>query len=203
MSSKSSSVRAKPSRSPAEPEGDKSARILDAAQALFMRYGVKRTAMDDVAREAGIAKGTLYLYYDSKDALFAGIARRMCDEVLGKAREAAASRSALPDRLVGVLDAKIGAIHRLLASSPHSAELIESKEVLATSTFADLDREFRAILRDILSDAEIAGEGVVELFLAAAFGAIKTGDLAEKPYRARLKALVETLLAGLKRQHKA
>jgi AcrR family transcriptional regulator len=202
MSSKSSSVRVKPSRSQAEPEGggDKRARILDAAQSLFMRYGVKRTAMDDVAREAGIAKGTLYLYYDSKDALFAGIARRMCDDVLGKAREAGSSRSPLADRLVGALDAKIGAIHRLLSGSPHSAELIESKETLATSTFADLDKEFRAILRDILSDGEIGGDGVVELFLAAAYGALKTGDMAEKPYRARLKSLVETLLAGLKRR---
>jgi AcrR family transcriptional regulator len=165
-----------------------------------MRYGVKRTAMDDVAREAGIAKGTLYLYYDSKDALFAGIARRMCDDVLAKAREAGSAKAPVADRLVGALDAKIGAIHRLLAGSPHSAELIESKETLAISTFADLDREFRAIIRDILSAADIGADGVAELFLAAAYGAIKTGDIAEKPYRARLKALVETLLAGLKRK---
>lgn len=164
-----------------------------------MRYGVKRTSIDDVAREAGIAKGTLYLYYDSKDALFAGIARRMCDEVLASAREVASSRASLAERLVGVLDAKIGSIHRLLAGSPHSAELIQSKDVLAVSAFADFDREFRGVLRDVLGED---GDNTVELFLAAAYGALHTGDISEKPYRSRLKVLVETLLAGLKKSAK-
>ena len=74
---------------------DKRSRILDAAQSLFLRYGVKRTALDDVVREAGIAKGTLYLYFDSKDALFAGVAEQLCAEVLRNAEEAIASSSSL------------------------------------------------------------------------------------------------------------
>ena len=48
----------------------KEARILDSAERLFRRYGVKRTSIEDVAREAGIAKGTFYLYYSSKEELF-------------------------------------------------------------------------------------------------------------------------------------
>jgi len=79
---------------PGESAGhDKRGRILDAAQSLFLRYGVKRTALDDVVREAGIAKGTLYLYFDSKDALFAAIAERLCAGVLSNAEEAIASSS--------------------------------------------------------------------------------------------------------------
>ncbi len=70
---------------------DKRTRILDAAQRLFLLYVVKRTALDDVVREAGIAKGTLYLYFDSKDALFAAIAERLCAEMLRNAEEAIAS----------------------------------------------------------------------------------------------------------------
>src|SRR5258708_20585341 len=62
--------------------GDKRRAILSAAQGLFLRYGVKRTSLDDVARDAGVAKGTLYLYFDSKDTLFAPIPRQLSAEVL-------------------------------------------------------------------------------------------------------------------------
>jgi TetR/AcrR family transcriptional regulator len=89
---------------------DKRSRILDAAQGLFLRYGVKRIALDDVVREAGIATGTLYLYFDSKDALFAAIAERLCAEMLSDAEEAITSSTSITPRIVGCLDAYIGSI---------------------------------------------------------------------------------------------
>jgi AcrR family transcriptional regulator len=56
----------------------KRAGILDAARAVFSRLGYAGTAMDDVAEEAGIAKGTLYLYFKSKQELYlAALARDM------------------------------------------------------------------------------------------------------------------------------
>src|ERR1700730_9902710 len=84
---------------------DKRSRILDAAQNLFLRYGVKRTSLDQVVRDAGIAKGTLYLYFDSKGALFAAIAERLCDEMLSQTEGAIASNKSLIPRIVGCLDA--------------------------------------------------------------------------------------------------
>ncbi|PMR74004.1 TetR/AcrR family transcriptional regulator [Billgrantia endophytica] len=48
----------------------RAARILDAAAKLYMTYGAKRTSMNDIATEAGMAKGTLYLSFKSKDELF-------------------------------------------------------------------------------------------------------------------------------------
>src|SRR5258707_13413797 len=73
-----------PSESDESGNHDKQDRILDAAQRLFVRYGVKRTSVDDIVREAGIAKGTLYLYYDSKNALFAAVAARVCTKLIGE-----------------------------------------------------------------------------------------------------------------------
>lgn len=58
------------------PAGDvKREAILAAALALFGRYGYRRTSIDDIAREAGVAKGTVYLYVESKEALFDLVAR--------------------------------------------------------------------------------------------------------------------------------
>jgi len=177
---------------------DKRSRILDAAQNLFLRYGVKRTALDDVVREAGIAKGTLYLYFDSKDELFAGVAERLCAEVLSNAEEAIAAASSMTPRIVGCLDAYIGQMHRLTAQSPHVAELAQSKQALASKIYEAFDRKMRELLRKVLRDGGIERADAVDMFFAAAVGTLKTGDSAAKPYRARLTALTDILLAGLK-----
>jgi AcrR family transcriptional regulator len=177
---------------------DKRSRILDAAQNLFLRYGVKRTALDDVVREAGIAKGTLYLYFDSKDELFAAVAERLCTEVLSNAEEAIAAASSITPQIVGCLDAYIGQMHRLTAQSPHVAELTQSKQALAAEIYGAFDRKMRELLRKVLRDGGIERADAVDMFFAAAVGTLKMGDSAAKPYRARLTALTDILLAGLK-----
>jgi AcrR family transcriptional regulator len=198
---KSSSGRAKPSPAISEAgesdADDKRARILGAAQRLFLRYGVKRTSIDDVAREAEIAKGTVYLYYASKNDLFAAVAERLCTDILVAARQALLKKKSSAERLVDFLDGYIGHMHRLIAQSPHVAELSESKEALAATIYANFDVQMKELIRTALNDAGIARKSAADMFLAAALGALRTGDIAEKPYRARLAALVDTLVLGL------
>jgi TetR/AcrR family transcriptional regulator, repressor for uid operon len=50
--------------------------ILDAAEQCFGRAGFHRTTMHDICREAGVSPGALYVYFDSKEALIAGICER-------------------------------------------------------------------------------------------------------------------------------
>ena len=50
--------------------------ILDAAEQCFARSGFHRTTMHDICKEAGVSAGALYVYFDSKEALIAGIAER-------------------------------------------------------------------------------------------------------------------------------
>ena len=50
------------------------AEILDAALTVFSARGFAHAKLDDVARQAGVSKGTLYLYFDSKEALFEAMA---------------------------------------------------------------------------------------------------------------------------------
>jgi AcrR family transcriptional regulator len=49
---------------------NKHAAILDAARAVFSRDGYSASSVEDVAAEAGIAKGTVYLYFKSKEELY-------------------------------------------------------------------------------------------------------------------------------------
>jgi AcrR family transcriptional regulator len=201
-SQKSSSVRAKPSPAISEAgesdANDKRARILGAAQRLFLLYGVKRTSIDDVALAADIAKGTVYLYYKSKNELFAAVYQRVCSEILVTARQTLGANKPLTERLVDFLDCYIGHLNRLTAQSPHIAELMESKEALAATIYADFESQMHALIRTALQGAGIARKGASDMFFAAAIGSLKTGDIAERPYRTRLGALVDTLILGLK-----
>jgi AcrR family transcriptional regulator len=52
--------------------------LIEAAINVFMRLGYRRAQMADIAREMGVAPGTLYLYVESKEALFDLALRRAC-----------------------------------------------------------------------------------------------------------------------------
>lgn len=49
---------------------------MDAAAELIVRWGYNKTTLDDIARQAHVAKGTLYLHWKNKDQLFAALLRR-------------------------------------------------------------------------------------------------------------------------------
>ncbi len=52
---------------------ERTAQIIAAAIAAFARLGFDKTRMDDIAREAGVSKGTLYLYFKSKDEIITAV----------------------------------------------------------------------------------------------------------------------------------
>ena len=49
--------------------------ILEAALKLFVEKGFRATKMEDIAREAGVTKGTPYLYYQNKEEIFKAVVR--------------------------------------------------------------------------------------------------------------------------------
>lgn len=70
------------------PEGRRQA-ILEAAIELFLAQGFAATTLDAVAQRAGVAKGTIYLYFADKEALFRALVQDMVGPVIGAAETAA------------------------------------------------------------------------------------------------------------------
>ncbi len=60
--------------------------ILEAAMAVFARQGFDQARMDDIAQEAGLSKGALYLYYKSKDAIISAILQFLFSQAMKKLR---------------------------------------------------------------------------------------------------------------------
>ncbi|MEV0380293.1 TetR/AcrR family transcriptional regulator [Nonomuraea sp. NPDC050643] len=69
---------AKVGRPPQDParQLERAHRILDAVTELVLRWGYDKTTIDDVAQRAGVAKGTIYLHWKTRDDIFAALLRR-------------------------------------------------------------------------------------------------------------------------------
>ncbi|MGX4643272.1 TetR/AcrR family transcriptional regulator [Massilia sp. SYSU DXS3249] len=64
--------------------------LLAAAIDLFVERGFASTRLEDVARRAGVSKGTLYLYFDNKEELFKAVVRNSIVPVIGDAESSVA-----------------------------------------------------------------------------------------------------------------
>jgi AcrR family transcriptional regulator len=62
------------------PEVDSAKRrqIVEGARAIFLTQGFDAASMNDIARKAGVSKGTLYVYFRNKEELFEAIAEQQC-----------------------------------------------------------------------------------------------------------------------------
>ncbi len=81
-------------------DGGKRRQILDGARTVFLASGFDAASMNEIARVAGVSKGTLYVYFDSKEALFEALVRldkRAQAEQLCRVDETADLRTALTD----------------------------------------------------------------------------------------------------------
>src|ERR1700686_5485686 len=56
---------------------ERKSQILEAAIEVFARLGFHQSRMDDIAGQAGLSKGELYLYYKSKDAIIAALLQHL------------------------------------------------------------------------------------------------------------------------------
>ena len=68
---------ARPARA-SEDDGAKRRQILDGAMAVFLEKGFDAASMGEIASAAGVSKGTLYVYFDDKQALFDAIVQEAC-----------------------------------------------------------------------------------------------------------------------------
>jgi AcrR family transcriptional regulator len=81
--------------------------ILDAARAIFSRKGYSDAAVDDVAEEARVAKGTLYLYFKSKEDLYLAALANDIRGMAAEARKEMERASGLRDKLRAFLRVRL------------------------------------------------------------------------------------------------
>ena len=74
--------------------------ILAAALETFVEHGYAAAKLEDVARRAGVTKGTLYIYFESKEALFKAVVRENVVPILATAEQLTEDPAADPEALL-------------------------------------------------------------------------------------------------------
>ena len=192
------------------PRGDAEARraeILDAALRMFGQYGFRRTSMDDIARETGIAKGTIYLSFASKEEVFQALAQRLAQRMLAGAEAASRRPGTTADKLTAMIAAWFGTYADTISRSPHADELLDAKHRLSAALVSDAASRYRQLVRDVIAAAAASGDldlesagltpdTAAELLIASARG-LESSEPSRAAYRSYLNALVRVMVAGL------
>lgn len=150
---------------------ERRARILDGARALILRVGLRGATMEALAREAGVAKPTLYGYFPDKDAVFEALVAEIGEDIRGAFDATLAEAGDAPGRIAAAIIAKYKVINRVLEGSPHAAELYDKSTSSSAGRFGGLERHVEAEIARVL---EAAGaqrpRQLAQLIVAAAYG---------------------------------
>ncbi len=134
--------------------------ILQAADRLLRHYGPQKTTVADVAREAGVGVGTVYLEFPSKEAIVEELSRSRYEVVLQAMREAATEDGrSFGERIVGALDARLRAYFaQTEGGGAHACDLFHCANPAVKSASERFYIEERALLSDLLLRGTEAGE---------------------------------------------
>lgn len=133
-------------------------RLIAGATKVFAEKGLKRARMSDVARQMGVAHGSLYNYVESKEALFYLLVDRGAEPVRGWAPKTWPVRTPSRDRIVKRLREQIAAAFRL-------AQL---DAALERKTVPDVRTELEGIVRELYERTERTREPAAVITRSAA-----------------------------------
>ncbi|MCM3869365.1 MAG: TetR/AcrR family transcriptional regulator [Pyrinomonadaceae bacterium] len=144
--------------------------ILDATERLLARYGYRKMTVEDIAREVGVGKGTIYLHFPSKEEIVLSHVDRIVDRVKERLRTIAASDSAAAVRLRSMLMIRV--LFRFDSIQHYTQNLNDLLAALRPGLLARRARyydEEAQILVDVLNQGRDAGEFEFDDTLSTAY----------------------------------
>jgi len=185
--------------------------ILDAADRLLARYGYKKMTMDDVAKEVGIGKGTIYLHFKSKEEIALARVDRIVDRLNERLRGIAHSNGSAVARLRRMLLERVlfrfdSVQHYTESLSDVLAAIRPALLVRHNRHFNEEERVFAALLKEGKSDGEFVFKdirGTARALLVATNAllpySLSTRELGKrKDVEAQAAHIAELLIKGLK-----
>jgi AcrR family transcriptional regulator len=131
--------------------------ILNAARARFLHYGFKKTTIDEIAADASIGKGTVYLYFENKEEILLTIAREVKRNITDQMRAIAGSLAVPEEKLRRMFLASILSVHDVSQVTVHGCELVNELLSPQLMRCGQTERETQLALI-----AEVISEGVAK-----------------------------------------
>lgn len=152
-------------------EAEKRAEILKAARVLALRHGFAGVTMEAVAREARVAKPTLYKYYRDKNAVFEAIVTELLVTLHRRFADAIAGEGSIAERIAAGLVAKYAAITEFMAGSPHADELYNEHDRLSAPQVEAAERaSYEAVVAALAAAGVADAEAVADVVVSGAYG---------------------------------
>lgn len=160
-------------------------RLFDAAVVLIAEQGFSATTVDEIADRAGVAKGTVYYNFASKNVLYEELLRDGMDLLAGSLRRAAHATVTAGGTHVDALDAMIRAGLDFIAGSPalmqlYVAELWRTNRTWRATLTSVRGRALavvESVLRDAVAAGELSGELDIPLTASALLGMVLVAAL--------------------------
>ena len=137
---------------------ERATKIVDAAIRLFIRYGVKRTNMNDIAQEAEVARQTLYNSFSNKEAVLQATIKLLTDRAIAQIEYELEGVSDLGDQLDVVFKHIAVEPFDLLKSAPNSEEIVSGFNASSQQELAAAAERNAAIIKRLIIPAKRAIE---------------------------------------------
>lgn len=154
---------------PVQPDADKRVLILDAATRVFAERGFFAAQVADIARRAGVAAGTVYLYFRSKDDLLVSLFDRTMEDAIRAGQAALQGIDDPAERLRRIARLHLERLGRDRdLAVVFQVELRQSTKFMARLSATQL-RDYLGLIRDTIADGQ--ARGVFRPQVPAMFGA--------------------------------
>ena len=125
-------------------------KIIEAAVQLFSRYGVKRTSMNDIAAETGIARQTLYNAFSNKDEVLQATIRLFSDRACAQIDAALEATDDLGERLDVIFKHMAIEPFDLLSASPNAEDIVAGFNASSQQEIAAAAERNRVIIAKVV-----------------------------------------------------
>lgn len=150
-------VRMQEQTDPSQTQDPRRLAILKAAFEAFSSYGFRRTAMEDIARAAGMSRAALYLHYRNKEDIFRSLTQFYYDDAVAQVGAVLARDLPAAQALDQAFAAQAGQIFEALLSSPHGDELLDTKYACSADIATAGEARLIALYADWLQGAAAGG----------------------------------------------
>ena len=137
--------------------GNKRERIIEAAAKLFGEKGYHDTTTAEIAESAGVAAGTIYIYFSSKEELLVAVFEEFLGKHMERLREGVERESTAKDKLIRLLTLGL----ELMQDNPDSARIFLSQlrqsTTMITTVVKRSSRSYKDIIEGVLTEGARTG----------------------------------------------
>lgn len=180
----------------------KELKVIDAAHALFHRYGFKRVTMNDIAVATEMSRPALYLIFPNKEEIFEAVVRRHGGLSLETIRTEVAKQKTVADKLLLAFELWTVRPFEAVQQAPDARELIECTHGFARPALEVIKSEFETIVCDILAEVApkrskyLSAAALAHLLVASSQG-FKGSAADTKELRDLIAGQIDVLLKAL------